>query len=106
MTELSKRGSASPVPSDWTYAPAPESREVVTLRERYGLFVGGEWVEPRSGEAFTTIAPSDEEPLAEVAQAGAEDVELAVAAAREAFPHWSGLPGADRAKYLFRIARI
>ena len=55
------------------------------LQERYGLFVGGEWVEPRSGEYFATISPSDEEPLAEVAQAGPEDVELAVAAAREAF---------------------
>src|SRR5579871_645342 len=105
MTDLSKR-SASPVPADWTYAPAPESREIVSLQERYGLFVGGEWVEARSGETFTTISPRDEEPLAEVAQAGPEDVELAVAAAREAFPAWAGLPGADRAKYLFRIARI
>ena len=74
MTELSKR-AAAPVPADWTYAPAPESREIVALRERYGLFVGGEWVEPRSGEAFTTISPRDEEPLAEVAQAGPEDVD-------------------------------
>src|SRR6516165_3966319 len=106
MTELSRRGSHAPVPADWTYAPAPESREIVTLRDRYGLFVGGEWVEPRSGETFTTIAPRDEEPLAEVSQSGPEDVALAVAAAREAFGPWSALPGADRAKYLFRIARI
>ena len=63
------------MPAEWTYAPAPESRDVVSLRERYGLFVGGEWVEPRSGERFTTISPADEEPLAEVAQAGPEDVE-------------------------------
>ena len=106
MTELSKRGSASPVPADWTYAPAPESRDIVSLQERYGLFVGGEWVEPLGGESFTTISPRDEEPLAEVAQAGAEDVTLAVAAAREAFGTWSALPGSERAKYLFRIARI
>ncbi len=106
MTELSKRGDRSPVPADWTYAPAPESREVVLLRERYGLFVGGAWLEPRSGESFTTIAPRDEEPLAEISQAGAEDVTLAVAAARDAFDTWSGLTGADRAKYLFRIARL
>jgi len=46
MTELSRRGERSPVPKDWTYAPAPESRELVKLRERYGLFVGGEWLEP------------------------------------------------------------
>ena len=62
---------ATPVPAGWAYAPAPESRDIVSLQERYGLFIGGEWVEPRSGEYFTTISPRDEEPLAEVAQAGA-----------------------------------
>jgi aldehyde dehydrogenase (NAD+) len=106
MTELSRRAAATPVPKDWTYAPAPESRDVVRLQDRYGLFVGGEWVEPRSGESFTTIAPRDEEPLAAVAQAGVEDVTIAVATAREAFGAWSALPGSERAKYLFRIARI
>jgi aldehyde dehydrogenase (NAD+) len=106
MTELSKRGDRAPVPKDWTYAPAPESREIVTLQDRYGLFVGGKWVEPRSGEHFATISPSSEETLAEVAQAGPEDVALAVAAARKAFTPWAKLPGSERAKYLFRIARI
>ena len=95
-----------PCRSSWDYAPAPESRDVVTIEDRYGLFIGGEWLEPRSGELFTTIAPSSEEPLAQVGQAGPEDVELAVAAAREAFGGWSALPGSERAKYLFRIARI
>ena len=77
------------------------------FQERYGLFIGGELVEPRSGEWFTTISPADEEPLAEVAQAGAEDVDLAVQAARGAFEDgWSALRPAERAKYLFRIARI
>jgi aldehyde dehydrogenase (NAD+) len=99
--------SAAPVPSEWTYSPAPESRDIVHLRERYGLFVGGEWVEPRSGEWFTTIEPATEEPLAEVAQAGAEDVDMAVGAARAAFDDgWSSLAPSERAKYLFRIARI
>ena len=60
--KLSKR-AASPVPADWTYAPAPESLEIVSLQERYGLFVGGEWVEPRSGESFTTISPRDVEQM-------------------------------------------
>src|SRR6476661_5833152 len=104
MTELSTRGGRSPVPAEWTYAPAPESREIVRLLDRYGLFVGGEWVEPRSGEFFATLSPSDEEPLAEVAQAGPEDVALAVAAARAAFPRWARLAASERAKYLFRIA--
>jgi aldehyde dehydrogenase (NAD+) len=83
----------------------PESREIVTLRERYGHFVGGEWLEPK--ETYTTIDPSSEEPLAEVGQATDKEVGLAVEAAREAFQNgWSSLAGAERAKYLFRIARI
>ncbi len=100
------RGTA-PVPAEWTYAPALESRDLVTLEERYGLFVGGEHVEPLSGEYFPTIDPSTEEPLAEVAHAGVEDVDLAVGAARDAFENgWSEVSPSERAKYLFRIARI
>jgi aldehyde dehydrogenase (NAD+) len=88
------------------YAPAPESRAVVDLRASYGLFVGGEFVEPAGGEAFKTINPATEEVLAEVAVAGEQDVDRAVLAARRAFRSWSRMPGAERAKYLFRIARI
>jgi aldehyde dehydrogenase (NAD+) len=107
LTELERKQHRAPVPSDWTYAPAPESRDIVTLEPRYGLFVGGEWVEPSSGEHYATIAPATEEPLAEIAQAGPEEVDLAVGAAREAFEDgWSGLAPSERAKYLFRIARI
>ncbi|MBA3413394.1 MAG: aldehyde dehydrogenase family protein, partial [Actinobacteria bacterium] len=106
-TTPAKARSSAPVPVEWAYAPAPESRDLVKLEERYGLFIGGELVEPRSGEYFPTIDPSSEEPLAEVAQAGAEDVDLAVGAAREAFDDgWSAISPSERAKYLFRIARI
>ncbi|MFN8621075.1 MAG: aldehyde dehydrogenase family protein [Chloroflexota bacterium] len=91
----------------WEYAPAPEARDVVRFQPRYGLFINGAEVEPRSGAWFTTVDPATEEPLAEVAKAGIEDVELAVAAARRAFrTSWGSLPGRERAKYLFRIARI
>ena len=107
MAEVERRQDRSPVPSAFEYAAAPESREIVHLDERYGLFVGGEWVEPRSGEFQPTLSPATEEQLAEVAYAGAEDVDLAVGAARDAFENgWSGLPAGERAKYLFRIARI
>ena len=107
LTELEKKQSAAPVPSGWDYAAAPEARDIVSIAERYGLYVGGEWVEPRSGEWYTTISPATEEPLAEVAQAGPEDVGLAVEAARGALEDgWSKLSGSERAKYLFRIARI
>ena len=105
MTELERKQDRAPIPADWTYAPAPESRDIVRLRERYGLFVGGEWVEPN--ETYTTIDPAHEEPLAEVGQATDEEVQAAVQAAREAYDNgWSALPGSERAKYLFRIARI
>jgi aldehyde dehydrogenase (NAD+) len=104
MTDMQKRGDRSPVPSDWTYAPAPESTDIVKLRDRYDLFIGGKWVTAK--EHFTTLSPRDESPLAEVAQASGEDVAAAVAAARDAFKGWSKLRGSERSKYLFRIARI
>jgi aldehyde dehydrogenase (NAD+) len=105
LTDLERKQDRAPVPSEWEYAPAPESRDVVQLRDRYGLFVGGEWLEPH--ETYTTISPATEEPLAEVAQASPEEVDLAVQAARAAFENgWSDLPASERAKYLFRIARI
>ena len=89
------------------YAPAPESRAVVTIRPSYGLFIGGEFVESVDGSMFKTISPSSEEVLAEVTEASEADVEAAVRAARTAFDgSWGRLPGAERGKYLFRIARI
>jgi aldehyde dehydrogenase (NAD+) len=107
MAEVERRQDRSPVPSAFEYASAPESREIVRLEERYGLFVGGEFVEPRSGEFHPSVSPASEEPLAEVAYAGPEDVALAVGAARDAFENgWSGIGPSERAKYLFRIARI
>ncbi len=90
----------------WDYAPAPESTDIVRLDESYGLFINGEFVEPKSEKRFATINPATEEPLALVAEAGPEDVALAVEAARDASQHrWRELPGAERAKYLYRIAR-
>jgi aldehyde dehydrogenase (NAD+) len=89
----------------WEYAPAPESTALVTLEDSYGLFVNGEFVEPKSGKRFVTINPATEEPLAQIAEAGAEDVALAVEAARDASDGWRALPGSERAKYLYRIAR-
>ncbi|MFF8999067.1 aldehyde dehydrogenase family protein [Streptomyces achromogenes] len=92
--------------SAFEYAPAPESRSVVDIAPSYGLFIDGEFTEAADGKVFKSVSPSTEEVLAEVARAGAEDVDRAVKAARKAFEKWSALPGAERAKYLFRIARI
>ncbi len=88
------------------YAPAPQSRDVVDIKPSYGLFIGGEFAEG-GGQAFKTVNPADEEPLAEVACASEADVDRAVRAARRAYDEvWGAMPGRERAKYLFRIARI
>ena len=105
MTELDRKRDRAPVPAAWDYAPAPEARDLAEIRDRYGLFIAGDWLEP--SETYTTIDPSSEEPLAEVGQATAEEVGQAVGAAREAFDDgWSSISPSERAKYLFRIARI
>jgi aldehyde dehydrogenase (NAD+) len=105
--EVAHRPETAAIPTGWEYSPAPESREVVHLEERYGLYIGGQFVEPLSNERYTTIDPAREESLAEVAQAGKADVDRAVKAAREAYgERWSAIRPSERAKYLFRIARI
>ncbi|WP_435121615.1 aldehyde dehydrogenase family protein [Micromonospora tulbaghiae] len=89
------------------YAPAPESRSVVDIKPSYGLFVDGAFVDPASGGSFKSVNPASEEVLAEIAEAGTDDVDRAVRAARSAYEKvWGPMPGRDRAKYLFRIARI
>src|SRR5260370_15908142 len=100
-----------PTTSPWTeamfeYAPAPESRDIVDIRPSYGLFINGEWAQSQGGEQHKTINPATEEPLAEVAWATEADVDRAVEAARKASATWSAMPGSERAKYVFRIARI
>src|SRR4051794_1305599 len=87
------------------YAPAPESRDIVDIKPSYGLFIGGEFVD--AATSFKTVNPASEEVLAEIAEADAADVDRAVAAARAAYDGvWSRMPAAERAKYIFRIARI
>jgi acyl-CoA reductase-like NAD-dependent aldehyde dehydrogenase len=89
------------------YAPAPESRAIVDIRSSYGLFIGGEFVDPADGQPFKTVNPATEEVLADVSAAGADDIDRAVRAARTAYEGvWSQLTPRDRGKYLYRIARI
>jgi aldehyde dehydrogenase (NAD+) len=90
----------------WDYAPAPESADHVRLRDTYGLFIGGAFVDPRDGQRVPSINPATEESVAEVTFGGQDDVAAAVAAARAAQPKWARLPGRERAKYLFRVARL
>jgi len=89
------------------YAPAPESPAAAgDIATSYGHFIGGEFVDSSGSEALKTVNPATEQVLAEFAQGTDEDVDRAVTAARKAFADWSALPGSERAKYLFRIARI
>ena len=106
--QLERRGERAPARfGGLDYAPAPEATDHVKLRADHGLLIGGRWVEPASGKRFKTISPATEEVLAEVAEAGEEDVDAAVRAARAAYTKvWSKLSGAERAKYLYRIARV
>ena len=95
---------ASPL---FAYAPAPESRAIVNLKPSYGLFINGEFVDPIDGDHFKTESPSSQEVLAEVSLAGPADVDRAVQAARRAYDEvWGPMPGKERAKYIFRVARI
>ncbi|MTD14222.1 aldehyde dehydrogenase family protein [Nakamurella sp. YIM 132087] len=92
-------------PLDWEYAPAPESAAIGRIAERYRMFVGGKFVDGR-GDDLKTVNPATEEPLATVSTADAADVDAAVGVARKAYDKvWSSMPGAERGKYLFRIAR-
>lgn len=91
----------------WNYSPAPESPSGAKLKKQYDLFIGGKMVKPASGKYFKTINPSNEEVIAEVAEANAADVDKAMKAARKAYEGpWSKMKASERGKYLFRIARL
>ncbi|MFD0199516.1 MULTISPECIES: aldehyde dehydrogenase family protein [Saccharothrix] len=90
----------------WEYAPAPESRDIANLKPNYRMFIDGQFVEG-AGEPLKTVNPGTEEVLAEVSTAASADVDKAVKAARRAYERvWGKMPGAERAKYIFRIARL
>src|SRR6185295_2597851 len=92
------------------YGPAPESAAPVEeWLERhgrsFGFFIGGKWVEAKSGESFETLTPANGKVIGRVAQASAEDVDAAVKAARKALPAWQALTAHARARYLYALAR-
>ncbi|HQX30221.1 MAG: aldehyde dehydrogenase family protein [Flavobacteriales bacterium] len=94
-------------PLDWQLAPAPESKDHFKLKEQYELFIGGKWVKPKSGKYFDTINPANEQKLARIAEANEADVDAAVKAARKAYEGpWGKMPASERAKYIYRIARL
>ncbi len=89
------------------YAPAPESTADVKIKESYGLFIGGKWVDAQGKKTFETINPANQKVLSKVADSSKADVNAAVKAARAAYEgEWSRISGAERGKYLYRISRI
>lgn len=93
--------------TSWNYAPAPESSDIASIKERYELFINGAFVKPGSKKYFATINPANEEKLSMVANAGTTDVDAAVKAARTAYDrYWKKMPAKERAKYIYRIARM
>ena len=89
----------------WEFDPAPETAPA-GIEDRYGLFIGGKFVAPKSKRWFDSISPRDEAKVSEISQANGADVDAAYAAAAKALPAWSKLPGAERGKYLYRLARL
>jgi aldehyde dehydrogenase (NAD+) len=88
------------------WAAAPESTDHVHLAEKYSLYINGKWVAPKKGKYYDTYSPSTGKKLATIAKGSAEDIDAAVKSAHKAFQSWSSLSGAERGKYLYRIARM
>lgn len=92
------------------YSPAPESPDLAIewLKEHkssFGLFIKGKWRKPNSAAVFKTVNPASGEKLAMITEAGKEEVNAAVTAAKQAFPKWNALSGHERARCLYAIAR-
>ncbi|MEZ4720591.1 MAG: aldehyde dehydrogenase family protein [Flavobacteriales bacterium] len=92
--------------NSWDLSPAPESASHVKLKSQYELFINGQWHKPASNKYFETVNPATDEVITKVAEAGKKDVDLAMQAADKAFASWSKLSGAERGKYIYRIARM
>lgn len=92
--------------TSWNYALATESTDHVVLKKQYDLFINGEFIKPNSNRYFKTLNPATDEVVASISEANKEDVDLAVASARKAFKIWSKIQPKERAKYIFRIARM
>ena len=104
---MSKNNGKTSSGNDWEYSASLEGTSHINLQKKYDLFINGEFVKPSSGKYFPTINPATEEKLADIAQANEKDVDKAVKAARKAYTNvWSKMPASERAKYIYRIARL
>ena len=93
------------ISSNWEFAAAKESTDHIIIKNKYELFINGEFTKPQSKKYFNTINPATDEVIAKIAEANEKDVDIAVKSARKAFKRWSKLESKERGKYIFRIAR-
>ena len=104
---MGKKNTSLHFETDWSYSPAPESTDHIKLLQEYNLFINGKFSKPSKGKYFNTVNPANLKKLARVAEASSADVDRAVKAARSAHKRiWSRMPSKERAKYIFRIARL
>ncbi len=103
---MQKKGTKDLFKASWKYSEAPESTGHIQIQKKYDLYINGKFTKPVKGKYFDTINPANDEKISVVAEATAEDVDIAVKAARNAFIGWSKLSGRERGKYIFRIARV
>ena len=91
----------------WDFSPSTESTENLSIQKEYQLFINGQFQQPLAKKYFPSINPSNEQQLSRIAKAESEDVDMAVKSARAAFnSQWGKITGKERAKYIFRIARL
>ena len=90
----------------WNYAAATESTNHILLKEKYDLFINGEFIKSNSKKYFDTINPATDDVIAKISEANKKDIDLAVKSAKIAFRSWSKIKAKERGKYIFRIARM
>ena len=92
--------------NNWEYSESIESEKIVNIEKKYGNFIDGKFVTPKSKQYIDTISPSTEKILSSISIGNEQDVDYAVASAKEGLKKWSKTNPSERAKYLFKLARL
>ena len=92
--------------NNWEYSESIESEKIVNIEKKYGNFIDGKFVTPKSKQYIDNISPSTEKILSSISIGNQQDVDYAVASAKEGLKKWSKTNPSERAKYLFKLARL